>query len=124
MAVLTAISSIVAQHATFTWSGMAQTDIGVGVEAWRYTDRTFQTYLTGSGQFGTSSLFIEGSNNSTTGSDGAWIYLADPQGNNINLNASSGMIEAVLENPRWIRPRAGTGTASLVTFALFASKLE
>lgn len=120
MATITAISSMGRDFIIATWSGMAGGDAGLGVEMFRYIDRSAQSFLSGAGaQFGTSSLFVEGSNNSTTGSDGAWNYLTDPQGTNLQLNASSGMIEAVLENPRWIRPRVGTGTASLVSISLF-----
>lgn len=120
MAVLTAISSLGRDFSTFTWSGLGATDVGVGVQAFRYIDKTCQSYISGGGgQFGTSSLFIEGSNNSTDGQDGAWIFVHDPQGTDIQLSVTSGAIETVLENPQWLRPRVGTGTASLVSIALF-----
>lgn len=120
MAVLTAISSLGRDSMTFTWSGMAAGDVGVGVQAFRYIDKTAQSFIVGAGaQWGTSSLFIEGSNNSTDGQDGNWIFAHDPQGNDIQLSVTSGAIETILENPHWIRPRVGTGTASLVSVSLF-----
>ena len=73
--------------------------IGIGVRMFRYGDKTVQSYLGAGGQFGTSSVFVEGSNNlhngdverhgagrSTDGIDGAWTYITDPQGTNINLS--------------------------------------
>lgn len=121
MPLITAVSSAGRDFVTHTWSGMAGGDVGVGVEIFRYIDKTVQSYVSGAGgQFGTSSLFIEGSNNSTDGQGGAWIFAHDPQGNDIQLSVTSGAIETVLENPQWLRPRVGTGTASLVSIALFA----
>lgn len=120
MAILTAISSLGRDFVTYTWSGMGATDLGVGVQAFRYIDKTVQSYISGAGgTFGTSSLFIEGSNNSTDGQDGQWIYVHDPQGNDIQLSVTSGQIEILLENPRWVRPRYGTGTGSLTSVSLF-----
>lgn len=120
MATITAISSLGRDHATYTWSGMAGGDVGVAVQAFRYIDKTVQSYISGTGgQLGTSSLFIEGSNNSTDGQDGAWIFAHDPQGNDIQLSVTSGAIETILENPHWVRPRVGTGTGSLISVALF-----
>jgi len=120
MAVLTAISSVGRDHVTYVWSGLAAGDLGVGVQAFRYIDKTVQSYISGAGgQFGTSSLFIEGSNNSTDGQDGNWIFAHDPQGNDIQLSVTSGAIETILENPRWLRPRYGTGTGTLTSVSLF-----
>ena len=99
---------------------MGAGDVGVGVEAFRYIDKTAQSYVSGvGGQFGASSLFIEGSNDSTNGQNGNWIYVHDPQGGDIQLSVTSGQIETLLENPRWVRPRVGTGTGSLMSVALF-----
>jgi hypothetical protein len=120
MATLTAISSLGRDFSTFTWSGLGATDLGVGVQCFRYLDKTLQSYISGAGgQFGTSSLFIEGSNDSTDGQNGSWIYVHDPQGNDIQLSVTSGAIEVLLENPRYVRPRVGTGTGSLISVALF-----
>lgn len=124
MALITVISSIAIDYATFTWSGMGADDHGAGVEVFRYTDKTFQTYLTDSGQFGTSSLHIEGSNDSNDGEDGHWRFIHDPQGNDMQLSATSGQFEVLLENPRWVRPQAGTGTGSLMSVNLFAAKVK
>ena len=121
MANITAVQTISTDYITATWSGMAQADVGVGVRLFRYGDKTAQSYLGAGGQFGTSSIFVEGSNNSTDGIDGAWTYVTDPQGTNINLSqVNSGTnMEAMVENPAWARPRVGTGTGSLVAVAMF-----
>lgn len=121
MANITAIQSISTDQIVATWSGMTQGDVGIGLKMARYGDKTAQSYLGAGGQFGTSSLFVEGSINSTDGLDGAWIYITDPSGNNVQLtSANSGTnMEALVENPPWMRPRVGTGTASLVSVAIF-----
>src|SRR3990167_100181 len=121
MANITAVQTISTDYITATWCGMAQADVGVGVRLFRYGDKTVQSYLGAGGQSGTSSGFVEGSNNSTDGLDGAWTYITAPQGNNINLSQvnSGANMEAMVENPAWARPRVGTGTGSLVSVAIF-----
>jgi len=121
MANITAVQTISTDWAVATWSGMAQGDVGIGLWLPRYGDKTAQSYLGAGGQFGTSSLFVEGSINSTNGTDGAWTYITDPTGANINLSqANSGTnMEAMVENPPWVRPRVGTGTGSLVSVVIF-----
>lgn len=117
---ITAVQTISTDWVTATWSGMAGGDVGIGLRLYRYGDKTAQSYLGGGGQFGTSSVFVEGSNNSTDGTDGAWTYVTDPQGTNINLTqANSGTnMETLVENPYWVRPRVGTGTGSLISVSV------
>ena len=121
MANITAVQTLSTDWVLATWSGMAQGDVGIGIWMPRYGDKTVQSYLGAGGQFGTSSVFVEGSNNSTDGLDGAWVYVTDPSANNAQLTSpnSGTNMEALVENPPWIRPRVGTGTGSLVAVAIF-----
>lgn len=118
---ITAVQSVSTDYMTATWSGMAGGDVGIGLQMFRYGDKAVQSYLGGGGQFGTSSVFVEGSINSADGIDGAWTYVTDPNGTNINLSQSNSgtNMEVAVENPPWIRPRVGTGTGSLVAVAIF-----
>ena len=120
MADVTAINSYKGGVRFAVWSGMAGGDAGIGLNKFfNFSTRVVQSYYGAGGQFGTSSVFFEGSNNSTDGLDGNWSHLTDAQGNNINLGVNSGHIEAVVENTFFIRPRVGTGTGSLVAVHLF-----
>lgn len=56
---------------------------------------------------GTSQVVLEGSNDGS-GATAVWETLHDPQGN--DLSTVSGLIETILENPQYIRPRAPTVT--------------
>lgn len=82
--------------------------IGRPLSAPNYPDKTViwrGTWVTG------LTIAIQGSNTATfTTGTAAWFNLADPQGN--ALSKATGAVEAILENPRWIRPRltARTGT--------------
>lgn len=79
-----------------------------------YPDKSIQ-FSGASG--GTSSVVIEGSNDDAA--SGTYHTLADPQGN--VLTAGNSRVEAVLENTRWIRPRASTVTAgSSIVVSLIA----
>lgn len=119
MAEVTAVNSGRRDYRFHVWSGMAGGDVGVGVNTFRYSTRTVQSYLGPGGQWGTSSLFFEGSNNSTNGINGNWSSLTDGQGNDVQLAVNSGHFELLAENPFWVRPRAGTGTGSLMAVAFF-----
>lgn len=121
MANITAVQTISTDWTIATWSGMAQADVGIELFLPRYGDKEAQSYLGAGGQFGTSSVFVEGSNNSTDGLDGAWTYITDPGGANIQLSSpnSGTNMDAMIENPPWVRPRVGTGTGSLVAVAIF-----
>jgi len=57
-------------------------------------------------------IVIQGSNTATysTGIT-KWFTLNDPQGN--ALSKATGAVEAILENPRWLRPRISARTGVL-----------
>lgn len=97
------------------WSGLtnATSDDGTPVELFGSPDRSVQV----TGTFGAGgSVRLQGSNDGST-----YVALTDPQGNALNLTASS--IEAITEITRYIRPlvTAGDGTTSLVV-TVFARK--
>ncbi len=98
-----------------TWGPMANADVGLGILAAHYPDRTVQI----SGTFGVNgTVVIEGSNNSTNGQNGDWNTLRDPQGNALSFTSAD--LRQALENVLWIRPRVsnGDGTTAL-TAVLF-----
>jgi len=89
-----------------TWSGLLNGDDGAPFEGGDWGDRT----VAFAGTFGVGgSIQIEGSNDGTN-----YFVLTDPQGNNVAKTAAG--MEAVVELPRYVRPRvtAGDGTTSLV----------
>lgn len=97
--------------ALISWSGLLNGDTGKGVLASSLSDKMIQFR----GTFGVGGTIVfEGSNDSTDGTNGNWVGLVDPQGNAISKTAA--MVEEVLENPLWVRPRvtAGDGTTSLI----------
>lgn len=88
-----------------TWTGLLNGDDGGPFEGGDWGDRTVQI----TGTFGVGgSISLEGSNDGTN-----YVVLTDPQGNAITKTAAG--IEAVIELPRYIRPRvtAGDGSTSL-----------
>jgi len=90
----------------FTYTNMANGDVGVPIKWPDYADRSVQV----KGTFGVGgNLRFEGSNDGGTTYDAA----TDPQGNDINLTAAN--IEAVSEVHELQRPQvtAGDGTTSL-----------
>lgn len=70
-------------------------------------------------------IVIEGSNTATysTGTT-KWFSLADPQGN--ALSKATGSMEAILENPYFIRPRlsARTGVLGAPTVEIISQSLK
>lgn len=99
------------------WEALTSTNTqGVGAKISHYGDKNVQ--LTGT--FTTTTIVIEGSNDSTNGVDGTWYQLVDPQGNALSFTAAGG--EQLLENPLWIRPRASaSGGATDVDVTVIAS---
>lgn len=88
--------------------------LGTILSAPNYPDKTVSargTWATG------VTITIEGSNTATysTGTT-KWSTLNDPQGTALAL--STGKMEAILENPRWIRPRITARTGSLGTVVI------
>lgn len=92
-----------------TWEALVgNTDVGEGVQLGGWADRTVQFV----GTWAAGTVVFEGSNDSTDGADGTWQTLSDPQGN--ALTATANGIEAVLELPRWVRPRCSVAVTSVV----------
>lgn len=99
----------------FSWQGMAGGDTGKGVERPDAPEKTI-AYVTGTNGT-TTAINVEGSFDSTDGVDGNWhqlsIATAETAINLLNASvADPSRISRILENPRWIRPNVGAGTAS------------
>ncbi|CAB4165266.1 hypothetical protein UFOVP821_32 [uncultured Caudovirales phage] len=93
-----------------TWSGLLNGDDGAPVELPTHADRSVQV----TGTFGASgNVNIEGSNDGTN-----YATLSTPA--SVALAITAAGIKAVLELPRYIRPRvtAGDGTTALVVTLL------
>ncbi|MEY4375866.1 MAG: hypothetical protein RJB26_416 [Pseudomonadota bacterium] len=93
-----------------TWTGLLNGDDGAPVELPTHSDRSVQVV----GTFGAGgSLSIEGSNDGTN-----YATLNTPA--SVALAITAAGIKAVLELPRYIRPRvtAGDGTTSLTAVLL------
>lgn len=88
-----------------SWEATAS-GVGSALDGSGYPDKTVEVVgPTG----GTTTLIIEGAMSAT----GPWTTLVDPQGNNLSFT-NKGM-EAILDNPRYIRPRAETVTSGAAT---------
>ena len=84
------------------WEGVTTSSTTNGAEtAAGLPDKT--VYVTGT--FNTGVVTMEGSNNTATG---PYINCVDPQGNAIAFSADG--MEAILENPQFIRPRVSGAT--------------
>lgn len=97
------------------WTPLANGDDGQAWDTQDFRDVSVQVL----GTFGAAgNLRMEGSNEVTPTN---WATLADPQGNAVDITAAK--IEQLLENVRWIRPRAtaGDGTTAL-TVRLWAGR--
>ena len=96
------------------WAFLASStsgSIGKPLDAVAYPDKT----VTWRGPWVSGvTIVLQGSNTATyTTGTSAWFSLTDPQGN--ALSKVTGSIEAILENPRWIRPRISARTGTLGT---------
>jgi hypothetical protein len=93
-----------------TWTGLLNGDDGAPVELPTHSDRSIQVV----GTFGVGgTAVLEGSNNGTD-----WAPLSTPASVALSLTAPG--LKAVLELPRYVRPRvtAGDGTTSLAATLL------
>lgn len=89
-----------------SWTLTTADPTGTGISFAGAPDKTV-TFV-GGASWGSATAAIEGSNDGTN-----WLPLTDPQGNAISKTSDS--IEAVLENPLYIRARLTTpGTAASV----------
>jgi hypothetical protein len=93
-----------------TWSGITTTGPASALDASHLPDKT--VVLSGTIGSGTT-VVIEGSNTASgplaTGAS-RYYTLNDPQGNALSL--STGKVEAILENPKFIRPKTTAKNAN------------
>lgn len=94
------------------WGPAAAADTATGVLVSHFPDKSVVI----EGTFGTSTVTIQGSNDSTDGTNGVWVVLVDPQGTAISKTANA--VEQILENPLWIRPTFGAGTGSALNVTM------
>lgn len=103
------------------WSGLDGDDTGRAINVSRYRELTVHVY---SGTYGGSTVTFEGSNDPRANPDDAdninaeWAGLTDPQGTAISKTGDG--IEAVEEQPLWIRPKTAAGTAANIAVGLIA----
>ena len=101
-----------------TWSLLTTGDTGSPWELLSAADKTVQIF----GDFGAgATVTLQGSNDPrvlTAPSSAVWFSLTDPQANAIEKTAAAG--EAILENPRWIRPSVTGGTNPDLTVIISA----
>lgn len=96
------------------WTATGITGLGVAMNAPGLPDKTVQVIgPTG----GTTQVVIQGSNDATP-TVGNWTTLVDPQGNDLDFTDAA--IEAILENPRYIRPNFAVATGPTVTVTILA----
>lgn len=79
-------------------------DTGQPFDGVAFPDKTVQM----SGTFG-GAVTMQGSNDVVNASE--WNGLTDPQGNSVSMTAAG--LEAIMENPYWIRPSAAAGVSAV-----------
>lgn len=106
---------------TVTWAslstGSGSGDIGqafpssldYGLGGWLFSDKSIHFVKRSTGTIDTR-VIIEGSNQSTEVDPTALTYatLSDPNGNGLQIPVNTSIIEGVLENCMFIRPRVST----------------
>jgi hypothetical protein len=85
-----------------SWADLTTTGAGRALDAVAYPDKT--VVLSGTIGSGTT-LVIQGSNTATNvlSTGGAWYTLTDQSDNALSL--TTGKVETIAQNPRYIRPR-------------------
>jgi len=96
-----------------TWSGLSTADTGIPVSIPKFADKT----VTITGTFAAATIALQGSNDATN-----WFSLTDPQGNAISKTAAA--IEAVTENPLWIRPAVTGGSGETDLHVIIVARLS
>lgn len=107
MATIRGAGSINENHLfKYTWPGLTNGDVGTGIQAHAFADKTVQAV----GTFGTGgAVALEGSNDGGT----TWATLKDHTGTAISLTASA-PIALIAENPELVRPSvAGDASTAL-----------
>lgn len=91
------------------WEGFTGvSDVGNPHQLSRWPDKSVQVF--GSFGTGTSTVIIQGSNDNVLTTGSVWSPLTDPQGTALSFSTTG--IEAILENPRHIRPKLTVGVTS------------
>ena len=88
----------------------AVSGVGTPLDAFQYPDKTVQIQGPTSG--GSSRIIIEGTNGGVV-STATWITLTTPTDGDLDFtNVTGGVMRAIRENPRMIRPRFESVTAA------------
>jgi len=94
-----------------TWTPLTEADTGLGAALARHPDRTVQViFASGSG-----TVRIEGSNDGSN-----WGALSDHA--NETLDITDATPRLIAQNPRYLRPRATSGTFSAHIYILAAPR--
>jgi hypothetical protein len=96
---------------------LGDSDTATPVQLPSPADRTVQV----EGTFGGATMVLQGSNDSTTGSDGNYHTLNDPLGAAISV-AAAGAIKQVMEVTRWMKPSTSGGSGSSLTMTICARR--
>lgn len=97
-----------------SWDNLASGDVGAAQSGVGLSDKTVQIIGTLDG----GGITMQGSNDTAAG---PFFTLTDPQGNDIILT-TSGLGEAIAENPLFIRPTTSGGSGSLDISVLMVSR--
>jgi len=97
-----------------TWAGIGNADTGVPVSIPKFADKT----VTITGTFAAATVVLQGTNDPAT----EWLPLTDPQGNAISKSAAA--MEAVTENPLWIRPAVTGGSGETNITVIIVARLS
>ena len=96
----------------WSFDGAGQT--GEAVQAASFSDRSIQA----AGTFGGTTITIEGSNNSTNGTDGDWVTLTDTAGTALTFTSAG--LKQILQVTRFVRAKTTAGTGVAVTATMVA----
>ncbi len=99
-----------------TWANVGDADTCKAVSRPDLADKSVQV----EGTFGGATMKLQGSNDSTTGSDGNFETLNDPTGNAISLTSAG--LKQVTEATAWIKPATSGGTGSSLTVTVLARR--
>ena len=97
------------------WSFAGVTGVGFAMNAQNMPDKTLHVrcdLFAG----GTTNVVIEGTNEATPTTT-RWKTLVDVHENSLDLNTinATGILETILDNPRYIRPRVPTVTTAVTS---------
>jgi hypothetical protein len=98
------------------WSSIGDSDTCTPVQRPDLADRSFQV----EGTFGGATMALQGSNDSTTGSDGHFETLTNPVGT-AATQSSAGVMQ-ITEATRWIMPKTSGGSGSSLTVTVCARR--